>query len=544
MATTTVNSMLPTPPNSPSLSSRKPVDSIAVAIAEVLPETLPSPPVNDCSALSQQRPTPPPDNATSSASTTPSPPVTPDKRVVVRSTPSRTLATLKKDLHIEGWQCGAQTKRQTRCRLFIKCCNRDLIDAQLNSMTSMTASSPHFESAAYNLVKLVHCHLHIKNNKSTEDRLDTWRLAFPPRSPDDSALGISVEELIREALGPFRTQCHAQEEKECKRIGGQKVQNCERTLQELIKPEIYSDSAKLELLLKALEWNRTCIDHERSEKFRWVAAWKESIVAVLPLPIVEDGLAVVSDALEESSSSPKVFPGSPITLTPLTNETTVTIAHALPTPDPDPALYWPKAYDTSPFNILQHINHRANLEELIGNSLCGPDLKAGYVYAYEVPGNEGYVKIGFTNRSLTERHDEWSFDCNRLTKPIYPSTAQIAAAVSDDKMSALEVPHARRVEALCHAELSRRSIRIYCSACLKQHKEWFEVSAEEVTAVIQKWSRWMATRPYVLSKNSGTLKVDERNRMHDFNRFLREVGEVPAVSSAEGEGIGASQSPS
>lgn len=38
--------------------------------------------------------------------------------------------------------------------------------------------------------------------------------------------------------------------------------------------------------------------------------------------------------------------------------------------------------------------------------------------------------------------------------------------------------------------------RIYCKACLKLHLEWFEVSSAETIAVMQKWSKWMATRPY------------------------------------------------
>jgi hypothetical protein len=50
---------------------------------------------------------------------------------------------------------------------------------------------------------------------------------------------------------------------------------------------------------------------------------------------------------------------------------------------------------------------------------------------------------------------------------------------------AVLAPHARRIEDLCHAELDHRRIKMYCGACLKQHVEWFGVSAEEVTTVIQ-----------------------------------------------------------
>lgn len=35
--------------------------------------------------------------------------------------------------------------------------------------------------------------------------------------------------------------------------------------------------------------------------------------------------------------------------------------------------------------------------------------------SFEVEGNEGYGKIRYTMPPLTERHDEWSFDCNKST---------------------------------------------------------------------------------------------------------------------------------
>jgi hypothetical protein len=92
---------------------------------------------------------------------------------------------------------------------------------------------------------------------------------------------------------------------------------------------------------------------------------------------------------------------------------------------------------------------------------------------------------------------------------------------------AVRVPHARRVEALCHAELDHRRIRIYCTACMKQHIEWFEVLAMEVTAVIQKWSRWMSTQPYELRGlrfDSRTLKISERTSKFDL--FMRDIAEA------------------
>jgi hypothetical protein len=64
----------------------------------------------------------------------------------------------------------------------------------------------------------------------------------------------------------------------------------------------------------------------------------------------------------------------------------------------------------------------------------------------------------------------------------------------------------------------------------EQHVEWFDGSAAEVTAVIQKWSRWMATRPYeLLQLRSGSkwaLKVGEVQRTSRIEQFMRELAVV------------------
>jgi hypothetical protein len=138
--------------------------------------------------------------------------------------------------------------------------------------------------------------------------------------------------------------------------------------------------------------------------------------------------------------------------------------------------------------------------------LDGRDQEDGYVYLYVVEGNKGFVKVGYTGRSTEIRHKELGFDCNRDPKVLYPIPSN----------SAMVVPHARRIEALCHAELDHRRIRIYCRGCLKQHIEWFEISPAEAIAVIQKWSKWMTTRPYqsiqLRSVVKWTLKEEEMRR--------------------------------
>jgi hypothetical protein len=545
--TATIASMLPTPPSSPSLSPSKPV-AVRIVSAVVLQTNLPSHPVKDARTSSQP-------TSTSAVSVTSTTNTRSTPQIPTTNSPPRTLAALKRELHIDGGQCGAQTLKNTKCKRSIINDNKNLIDEHLASLTGLTRASPDFESAVLKLVMLVHCHQH-GAGRPKDCRLETLRLAFPSGKADGSAFEVSIERLIRKALEPFSAKCITHDNEEsCKgRTGGWKVQNCERTLQELVKQEIYSDGAKLEFLLKVLEWNRTCEIHQSSSKFTWFAAWKKSIMAVLPLPMPLGDWALTLNAPNKPQTCPRAQAGLLITTTlSMTEKRDVLTAQTLPSPraplgpnispDADPALYWPKAYDSSPFEILAHADHNANptrshklIRAEIDRPLDARDFRSGYVYAYEVEGNSGYVKIGYTTRPVTERRDEWSFDCNRKTTLLYPSLAQAAAAIPTAKEVATApdvlVPHPRRVEALCHAELDHQRIRIYCNACLKQHIEWFKVSAMEATATIQKWSRWVTTEPYALRElradSKWTLKVDEIRRTSRLDQFMQEIAEAPA----------------
>ncbi|KAK5698445.1 hypothetical protein LTR17_023649 [Elasticomyces elasticus] len=170
-------------------------------------------------------------------------------------------------------------------------------------------------------------------------------------------------------------------------------------------------------------------------------------------------------------------------------------------------------------------NSQGLIRAEISRPLAADDVHDGYVYAYGVEGNDGFIKIGYTRRPIVEQLHEWSFHCNRRTKLLYPSNAAIDPGGTPSDASVAElgtpttlVPHARRLDALCHAELDHRRIRIYCNGCLKLHIEWFDVSAEEVIAIILKWSKWMATRPYKIlslkSRPKWVLKAGERQSLN------------------------------
>lgn len=53
-------------------------------------------------------------------------------------------------------------------------------------------------------------------------------------------------------------------------IGGQRVQNCSKTIDEIIKPEVYLDDAYLDGFLEILEANMYCDHHiNRRLSYMW-----------------------------------------------------------------------------------------------------------------------------------------------------------------------------------------------------------------------------------------------------------------------------------
>ncbi|KAK0861866.1 hypothetical protein LTR12_016832 [Friedmanniomyces endolithicus] len=154
--------------------------------------------------------------------------------------------------------------------------------------------------------------------------------------------------------------------------------------------------------------------------------------------------------------------------------------------------------------------------------LDSDDQEAGYVYAYEVEGSPGLVKIGYTSRSIDVRHKEWAEDCNRKPTLLYP--------VKLDKLE--RVPNARRIESLCHAELDKYRLRIYCQGCLKQHIEWFAVAAEKAVGAIRKWTSWMETEPYGRDfKGRMVLSSKWQQALVDEQRFLTQVSTFEGPST-------------
>jgi hypothetical protein len=438
------------------------------------------------------------------------------------------VSELKTRLGLDGWCGGLKKKSAGFCRQRPPAANKARIVSQLGAMTDLTQSSPGLDAALDTLASLVHCRFH-DGGASKKARIDTWRTKFPVGEADTDLTAL-VEKQIRKLLDLVSTQCiegafSTQPRCECT-IGGQRVQNCAATIAEIVRPDVYLNDAYLEGLLKVLETNMFCHSHN-NQPLQMVERWKSEIGKIRGK---QQAKSVGGDAPERMVGPSRPSSSQSTERPPTKTEDGSALQSgglSIPSFPLDLSTYWPTAYDTSPFEIIAKSTGPADLrssysrvKKKMKKELELVDLRSGYVYAYEVPGNSGYVKIGYTSRSVGARHAEWEFECNRLPKVLYPTPSGAIAVVSN----------ARRVEALCHEELDHRRIRIYCQGCLKQHVEWFEVSAAEAVAVIQKWSRWMATNPYQsIELRSGvkrTIREEERKRTLDMDRFMREISEV------------------
>ncbi|KAL2851247.1 T5orf172 domain-containing protein [Aspergillus pseudodeflectus] len=395
---------------------------------------------------------------------------------------------LKLRLNCERAKCGSRTKTTGKpCEHSLNEHNIMAANAIIESLVTLTQSSSNLEVQLLKLANVVHCRQHA-NKGRMQQRVNDWLMAFPPGdNKTEPAMSVAkkIEEILlkkasNRCLGKARTNRYC-----LRRLGGQKVQNYQKTINVIVKPDTYLDDSELHYFLEVLQHNSFCSYHVYNQGAEQVAKWKLIIMdlrseSVIPRPDLNISLS--------SNGGTRLA-----TTTNLHMDTSSSNMARRHSKTLSPDQFWPEEYDNTafeivtkptetgdnelPFQSIQRIQH-ATLEKT--------DQAKGYVYAYEVKGNKGFVKIGFTSKcTIEERLSEWTRDCNRLVLPIYPT----------DPRTAVAVPYAARVEALCHAELRHCNELIYCNACLKQHLEWFQVTTNEAIAVIQKWSNWMWMQP-------------------------------------------------
>jgi hypothetical protein len=155
-----------------------------------------------------------------------------------------------------------------------------------------------------------------------------------------------------------------------------------------------------------------------------------------------------------------------------------------------PHINEPTSEDTVAWRLCEDLNERYPKH----------DFRTGSVYIYSRRSSPGFVKIGWTSRSVDDRLATWS-ECGYTPMELFRVTG---------------VPYAQRVETLTHYELIKEWRREQpCKGCwIKKHEqvrhqEWFEVSQEKAIQVVSTWAElFKKSNPY---ERNGSLKTEWRN---------------------------------
>jgi hypothetical protein len=101
------------------------------------------------------------------------------------------------------------------------------------------------------------------------------------------------------------------------------------------------------------------------------------------------------------------------------------------------------------------------------------DAFTGFVYVFAWPSKPGFLKIGYTARSIQDRFDYW--------KEHHPGLKFVCS---------IFVSYPKRIEALIHLELryTRHEI-IICHYCHNLHNEWFQVSEDVARETLTAWKQ-------------------------------------------------------
>lgn len=413
---------------------------------------------------------------------------------------------LKNELDLGTGKCGSPTKKEGNPPC--KNPNPGDIDSQIKSMTALTQASAELPHELEKLAELALCKHHIMREKKAA-RIKLWKKVFP--IGDEKAVPLEpITDQIKSVLDCFSPNTssytcvgarHDSDSTPClMRIGGKRVLKGKRTIALIIEPDNYPHDDELTCLLKVLASNVIC-HHHKGQISGLVAQWKHRITMIY----------------EAYSAQER----------PLKSTYSTGFLRKL---KGDPAKFWDDADDKSAFRTEIEKDRPSDglacyslIQHKIMEPLKKSELVKGYVYAYEVEGNEGFVKIGYTTRPIEVRSAEWKVECDRAPKVLYPLGPTE------------KIPHANRVEGLCLAELKHRNMTVICEACPKRHIEWVKIPAAEAIAVIQKWTKWIQTAPFKDSKRqlrqwevdneitSWNLRDEEEKRTGDMLNFMHEL---------------------
>lgn len=485
-----------------------------------------------------------------------------DVPAVGKDTQIPPLDVWKTALSLDEKKCGAKTKYGKdcdRCGNKVSAKKTDKIEAVIEALRQPGLSDQEVDTQLDNLAKLVHCHFH-DDPPRRQARVAEW-LAVLPGTPHHPTLERRLRNILGGAV-PTKCTSLKKDQKPCGNSVSRADQYyCEKTIRKMLQmatelgdggDDDDEETDTLADLAVVLRYHMICSTHHRWPQ-GYQASWTVAINKFRAACQNEwNHLESKKKQQQKTSSQQKTtdVPKTPEKKRATTiHENSIVGAVLTPPPTPEsrkarsksPATYWDRGYDTSAFDVLgkndttdgdvqPHDMVRTVAQELLNaeKKLSDNEVNDGFVYVYTVPGNTGFVKVGFTTRDVKERHNEWTKDCNRDSTFLYPAAAAAVAATK-------KVRHAQRVERLVHAELMEQRVRIYCERCGKQHIEWFEVDADVAIASVRKWSLWMAGEPYeervTREGSKWYLKETEKKRLGDVPAFLKELQE--AVEAGE-----------
>jgi hypothetical protein len=410
------------------------------------------------------------------------------------------VESMKKGLGLDNLKCGHPKDRTDDPCNWKLASPMKKVDSQIEKMIHLDLVSRDFEPELRILIGLTNCKHH-RRPKDYTRRMKDWKKVFLAEGEH-----LAWDERIKEVLGRAPTKCCGinLKGKRCGNdMGGQKVQHANKTIAEIIKPEVFLDKDDREYALEVLIACTFCRYHTNQSKDK-LTLWKSSLEEICDQ-------FQIPETKEQARSQ---------------TESRVARSRREGTP---PAECWPDTRDTSP--LISQIApsrpfHKEDAYRLIKEALLSDfdqvEQEDGCVYAYQVDGNKDFVKIGYTAQAIEERLEKWDFACNRASARVYPANEE-----------SMQIPFAKRVEALCHAELQYRSEYIDCSACDVQHQEWFRVSVDEASMVIKKWTAWVKTKPYqprTLEKNechAGWYLSDEiQQKTENMLVFMEMIGKL------------------
>ena len=286
-----------------------------------------------------------------------------------------------------------------------------------------------------------------------------------------------------------------------------------------------SEREELEYLLEVLAYNALCEEHQFHGKVL-TDKWKKDITAVLkgderPLTPPADAAGLRLSELDKNTDKAEATKDAEFSFSQIDEKDDKRV----------PSEHWPLEFDEKGFQLLSKTNAaapappRAKLREKLQMELneAIKETEDGFIYIYKIKGHDDLVKIGFTHRTVADRHEDWQFSCNREVICIYPETQEHK-----------KVKYARRIEALCHKQLAHCKTEVYCDACMSRHTEWFKIDDQEAIAIVKSWSKWANSEPYEkkpnLDKKSEkerdfvwALKADQKKQLDDLPSFMQRL---------------------